>query len=157
MKDHQKRLTFAYSLARQRVEKVASRTKHLFDRRAKALPLLPGERVRVRDRNRRGKGKLCTWWGPEPHVISEIEGKAGVVYREQPEKGGRTLTLHRNALKVCTAPPVEAPQPTEPSVKTHGLVPPLIYGFPPEPVARPAGDDRSARVNLGQPLVRYGD
>lgn len=58
VKDHQKRLTFAYSLARQRVEKVASRTKHLFNRRAKALPLLPGERVWVRDRNRRGKGKL---------------------------------------------------------------------------------------------------
>lgn len=37
MKDHQKRLTFAYSLARQRVEKVASCTKHLFGPEGKSI------------------------------------------------------------------------------------------------------------------------
>lgn len=55
----------------------ASQHKLHYDKRARALPLLPGERVWVRDRNRQGKGKLCTWWSSEPHVVLEQLGTLG--------------------------------------------------------------------------------
>lgn len=110
----------------------ASQNEQQYDNRARALRLLPGERVWVRDRNKQGRGKLCTWWNPEPYVILEQVGDTGVVYRVQPEKGGRAQTIHRNSLKVCTAPPVEAPPPaTGPASETQTFFPPLMYGFPP--------------------------
>lgn len=92
-------------------------------------------------------------------------GDVGVVYRVQPEKGGREQTLHRNAHKLCTAPLAEAPlQTNEPFVETQGLPGPLFYGFPPmvpagpPPAAEPDGvTRRSARPNLGQPPTRYLD
>lgn len=34
-------------------------------------------------------------------------GETGVVYKVQPERGGCEQTVHRNALKVCMAPPAD--------------------------------------------------
>ncbi|XP_051279483.1 uncharacterized protein K02A2.6-like [Dicentrarchus labrax] len=138
VQDHQQKLSLAYSLAKQRIESAATQNKQHYDKRAKALPLLPGERVWVRDRNRRGAGKLCTWWDPEPWVVLEQVGDTGVVYKIQPEKGGRIQNIHRNSLKVCTVPPTEVPLPTtEPVVQMQGPTQPMIYGFLPAPVAIP--------------------
>lgn len=165
VKDHNQRLSLAYRLAKQKMDSAAAQQKQQYDKRARALPLLPGERVYVRDRNRQGKGKLCTWWSPEPYVVLEQVGETGVVYRVQPEKGGREQTLHRNALKVCTAPQTETLQPAaEPTTETQRPAPPLIYGFPPAPLVRPSvvvepdgALRRSVRPNHGQLPVRYRD
>lgn len=51
VKDHQRRLSSAYSIARKRMGESASQQKQHYDRRAKAMPLLPGERVWVQERN----------------------------------------------------------------------------------------------------------
>ena len=163
--DHQRRLLTAYRLTGERTANAASQHKRRHDQKANALPLLPGERVWVRDRNRQGRGKLCPWWDPEPYVILGVVGDAGVVYRVQPEKGGREQTIHRNSLKVCMAPPVEPPLQTNDSViEIQGLPGPVFYGFPateqpgPPPAAEPDGLlRRSARTNLGQPPARYRD
>lgn len=162
--DHQKRLTFAYSLVRKRVDKATLQSKQFYDKKVNALPLVPGERVWLRDRNRQGKGKLCPRWSPDPYVILETVGDTGVVYRVQPEKGGRTLTLHRNSLKVCTAPIEEPPlTTTEDRAQIQTCAPPLIYGFPParagtpEPVDGTGSPRRSTRTTFGRPPQRYGD
>lgn len=165
VQDHQQKLSLAYRLAKQRMDSAATQNKPHYDQRAKVLPLLPGERVWVRDRNRRGAGKLCTWWDPEPWVVLEQVGDTGVVYKIQPEQGGRVQNIHRNSLKVCTVPPAEAPLPsTEPATLIQGPTQPLIYGFLPAPVAiapvnvEPEGVLRhSTRSNFGQPSVRYRD
>lgn len=159
VKDHQNRLTFAYSLAQQKATNAASQQKRQFDKRARALPLTPGERVWVRNRQRQGRGKLSNWWDPEPYVILDIVGDTGVVYKVRPEKGGREQTVHRNSLKVCTVPPVDPqpPQP-EPPPETAGCKLPVFYGFlPPEPQAQDLQGPfrRSSRTNLGQLPVRY--
>lgn len=86
--DHQQRLSLAYCIARQKMDNAASQSKQHYDKRAKATPLLPGERVWVRNRNRRGQGKLCTWWDPEQFVIVELVGNTGLVYRIKPENCG---------------------------------------------------------------------
>lgn len=70
VRDHQEKLSAVYRKARQRMHEVASQHMRHYDNRYKALPLIPGERVWVRDRNRRGRGKLCTWWKPQPHQTS---------------------------------------------------------------------------------------
>ena len=155
----------AYGLARKRMEAAASQSKQQFDKKARAFPLVPGERVWLRDRNRHGRGKLCTWWNPEPYVILEQVGDTGVVYRVQPERGGRTQTIHRNSLKVCTAPPAETPLPAAtPSTETEKITPPLIFGFCPDMVAVPPANmeaevalRRSTRATLGQTPVRFRD
>uniref|UniRef100_A0A3P9MEE5 Gypsy retrotransposon integrase-like protein 1 n=1 Tax=Oryzias latipes TaxID=8090 RepID=A0A3P9MEE5_ORYLA len=162
--DHQKRLSFAYSLVRKRVDKATLQSKQSYDRKVNALPLVPGERVWLRDRNRQGKGKLCSRWSSDPYVILETVGDTGVVYRVQPEKGGRALTIHRNSLKVCTAPLVEPPHAVqEDRTQTQTCTPPLIYGFPPasagtsNPGEGYGGPRRSTRTTLGRPPQRYGD
>lgn len=161
--DHQQRLSLAYCIARQKMDNAASQSKQHYDKRAKATPLLPGERVWVRNRNRRGQGKLCTWWDPEQFVIVELVGNTGLVYRIKPEKGGRERTVHRNALKVCLAPPIDPNPPTNgPAAETHWPQGTAFYGFAPAPVVVPAQEQgpevaprRSNRTNLGQPPARY--
>lgn len=136
VKDHQQRLSLAYSWAKQKMGNAASQHKQQYDKRASTLPLLPGERVWVRDRNRKGRGKLGTWWDSKPYVILEQVGNTGVVYRVQPETGGREQTLHRNALEVCTAPPADVHSPVkEPATETQRLPEPMFYGFLPAAVA----------------------
>ncbi|GLD56410.1 uncharacterized protein AKAME5_000876000 [Lates japonicus] len=149
----------------------ASQHKRHYDKKAKAMPLLPGERVWVRERNRHGRGKLCTWWGADPYVILDKVGDTGVVYRVQPEKGGREQTVHRNALKLCTAPPADVLPPSgEPNkdsqrlTETQRLPEPLFYGFLPAALPMPPQDGqlgatprRSTRPNFGQPPERAKD
>lgn len=94
VRDHHQKLSFAYGLARQIIERTAGHNKTVYDRKANAPPLAPGERVWVRDRNRKGQEKLHPGWDPEPHVILELIGDTGVVYKIRPEKGGREKTIH---------------------------------------------------------------
>lgn len=87
------------------------------------------------------------------------------MYKVQPERGGREQTVHRNALKVCTAPPaVDPPQVSEQVAETEPLRQPLMYWFFPAAVAMPPQNEepevapwRSTRANFGHPSVRYRD
>uniref|UniRef100_A0A3B3DC26 Integrase catalytic domain-containing protein n=1 Tax=Oryzias melastigma TaxID=30732 RepID=A0A3B3DC26_ORYME len=104
VQEHHDRLTVAYQLARKKANNAASVHKKIYDRKTSVSLLLPGERVWVRDRNRQGRGKLSPYWNPEPYVVLEVFGGSGLVYKVQPERGGREITIHRNSLKVCIAP-----------------------------------------------------
>lgn len=104
-------------------------------------------------------------------MILDKVGDTGVVYRVQPEQGGREQTVHRNALKLCTAPPTDVlPPPSESEtdsqrpIETPRLPEPLFYGFLPAAMPMPpqdgeleAGPRRSTRPNFGQPPERYRD
>ena len=167
VRNHHQRLSFAYSLARQNIEKAAGSNKEIYDQKADALPLTPGERVWVRDRNRRGQGKLHPGWDPEPYVVLGQVGDTGVVYKIRPEKGGAEKTMHRNSLKPCIGPgndpteeTLEAPQDTRVPSQTPYcflLVPPEDPpDNPPGNQSEPAqGPRRSARQNFGLPPARF--
>ena len=73
VENHQQRLSLAYSIARQKMNETAAQQRQ-YDKKAKAMPLLPGERVWVQERNRQGRGKLCTWWSAKPYVILDKVG-----------------------------------------------------------------------------------
>ncbi|CAL9687523.1 unnamed protein product [Knipowitschia caucasica] len=162
--DHRNKLSFAYSLARKKAAGVASQQKRQFDKKAQALPLITGDRVWLRNRKRQERGKLGSWWDPEPHVILDIVGETGVVYRVRPEKGGREQTVHRNSLKVCTVPPADPePQPEAPPLQTSSQELPVFYGFMPPPEPQMEAPDyrnqprRSNRTNQGRLPARYTD
>ncbi|XP_025756395.1 uncharacterized protein LOC112842954 [Oreochromis niloticus] len=71
VKDHHQKLSFAYEMARKKMRAAATQNKRAYDRSARALPLVPGERVWIRDRNRQGQGKLHPGWSSEPYVVVE--------------------------------------------------------------------------------------
>lgn len=162
VQDHYKKLKWAYASAKNKMDHAAGKMKPTYDRGAKDVPLLDGQRVWVRDRNRQGRGKLCGWWGPVPHVVIGTLGETGLVYRVRPEMGGKEKVLHRNALKLCIASEVEDLAPpstldTTPIVMARDPVPYSIWVAPaPEPVNM--GNEtvrRSARTNVGQRPMRY--
>lgn len=75
-------------------------SKKVCEKKAQTLPLAPGGRVRVRDRNGIGQGKLHPGRKVEPHVTLEQVTETVVVYKVQPEERGREKMLHRNSLKL---------------------------------------------------------
>lgn len=52
--DHHQKRSYVYKLASKKIVSVAEQTKQHYDRKAHATPLLIGERVWTRDRNRQG-------------------------------------------------------------------------------------------------------
>ena len=155
VQDHQQRMATAYRAANQRLGGEATQRKRIYDLKAGIPQMLPGERVWVRNRNRRGQGKLGTWWDPEPFVVLGTVGDTGLVYRIRPEKGGAERTIHRNALKKCVTPRESTASPEPVSSPKRPEVP-QYYGFCPMPGV-PVGPRRSTRANMGTPPVRYRD
>lgn len=158
VQEHQKKLSWAYASAKRAMDNTATLSKQTYDRRAKATPLLAGQRVWVRDRNRQGRGKLCSWWDPTPYVVLETLGNTGLVYRVRPEQGGKEKSLHRNALKLCSAAEVRHPEPIVPE-ETRRQLHPMPYSIwvasEPDHVNEENPVRRSVRPNLGQRPVRY--
>lgn len=92
-------------------------------------------------------------------MILEQVGDTGVMYRTQPERGGHEQTLHRSAMKVFTALPVEVPPP---ATELQGLKYPHHLDFMDFCLRTVTGSlldelenalRRSAWTNLGKPLA----
>lgn len=160
---HHQRLHSAYEQVSGRINAAAIKNKQMYDRTAREAPLLPGERVLVRDNRRQGKGKLGDRWEPVPYVVQHQQRPGQPVYVLRPEgKAGPERVLHRNLIRPCPnypRPPLEAPPaPTvcAPPLQGWAVVPRL-------PEAEPRGLDpgspprRSQRENRGRPPERYGD
>ncbi len=160
---HHQRLHSAYELVTDRINRAAAKNKRLYDRTAREAPLLPGERVLVRDNRRQGKGKLSDRWEALPYVVQCQQRPDQPVYTIRPEgKPGPERVIHRNLIRPCPnypKPTVEAPAvPVAPR-------PPLVGWavVPRGPDIEPRGVDpaspprRSQRDNRGQPPERYGD
>lgn len=158
VQEHHQKLSWAYALAKKTMDEAAKLSKQTYDSRVKAIPFLVGQRVWICDRNRQGRGKLCSWWDPMPYVVLGTLGSTGLVYRVRPEHGGQEKVLHRNALKLCSSPEVGQPQPiiTE-GTSTH--TDPLPYSMwvalGPDYGNGENQVRRSTRPNLGQWPVRY--
>lgn len=161
VRDHYQKLSHAYDLARKKMRQIAEESKRCYDRKARAAPLLIGERVCVRNRNRQGQGKLHPGWDPEPQIILETVGETGLLYRIRPERGGKERVFHRNSLKLCTIPqaplPVTRPRSTE-QTPLH-----MLYYIPEMDQPMPGSLEgevqvrRSSRSTKGQAPARYRD
>lgn len=158
VQEHHQKLSWAYALAKKTMDEAATLSKQTYDSKAKATPFLAGQRVLIRDRNRQGRGKLCSWWDPMPYVVLGALGSTGLVYRVRPEQGGQEKVLHRNALKLCSLPEVGQRQPiiTE-GTSTHidHLPYSMWVALEPDDVNGETQVRRSTRLNLGQRPLRY--
>lgn len=99
---HHQQLHFSYGRVTDRINGAAEKNKRLYDRTAREAPLLPGERVLVRDSRRQGKGKLSDRWEVMPYVVERQRDPDLPVYIIRPEgRLGPERVLHRNLLRPC--------------------------------------------------------
>lgn len=160
---HHRNLHYAYRQVTDQISAAAAKSKRLYDRMAREAPLLPGERVLVRDSRRQGKEKLSDRWEPRPYVVERQHGPDHPVNTIRPEgKSGPERTLHRNLLHPCpNFPRPREEVPTVPAAPRSPLVGWALIPRRPEveirgadPVVPPR---HSQRDTQGQPPVRYGE
>lgn len=103
---HHQRLQAAYQKAWEQGGQAAAHQKKQYDCSAKEAPLLPGERVLVKDQRARSRGKLTDKWEASPYVVVSQPRPENPVYIVSQEHGkGRERVLHRNMLRPCPLPP----------------------------------------------------
>lgn len=108
VKCHQQRLRYAYEKAGKHTDIERTRQKRHYDHNAENSPLLPGERVMMRDMRARGRGKLADKWEVVPYIVEKQTNPELPVYVVRPEQGqGAEKVVHRNMLRPCSFPPVE--------------------------------------------------
>ncbi|KAK7883852.1 hypothetical protein WMY93_026975 [Mugilogobius chulae] len=132
---HQQALKQAYQLTNRRAQQRQSQDQARYNHKARLAPLLPGERVLIRNFRRRARGKLSPRWGPELYVVVEqLRGKFPV-YIVRPEgKTGPTRTHHHNNLRPCPVNVFQEEVPTErsehveevPTARPEDLPPPHL-------------------------------
>lgn len=132
---HQNALCRAYEKTQQQARQRQERDAARYNRKARLLPLLPGERVLIRNFRRRARGKLTHKWRPEPYVIIKCLRENHPVYIIRPEgKEGPTRTVHRNNLRPCPLTILQEPPPAEPEsqrpLNTQSQLPPPTCWLP---------------------------
>ncbi|XP_063042902.1 serine/threonine-protein kinase C-like [Engraulis encrasicolus] len=143
--------------AKSRVQRRQEQDKQRYDRRSRAVPLLPGERVLLRNFRRRSQGKLAPHWQPTPFVVIAQLQPGHPVYKVRPEGGlGPEKTIHRNNLRPCTweprrdnraeAPTVQAPGPNPLHRLSQPLFLPVHVPVTEPPVEQPAAGPSTAHM-----------
>ncbi|MGH0150878.1 UNVERIFIED_CONTAM: hypothetical protein FKN15_041562 [Acipenser sinensis] len=155
---HHAKLYSAYQKAGKRSGQAAERSKSRYDRTARDAPLLPGERVLVSSKRRRGRGKLADRWESEPYVVVERIDSQAPVYRVRPEgQDGPTRVIHRNLLRPCILYPQEMlDRPPEIVTQREDALQPMWgYLFPQGAGEGAPPPRRSERENRGRLPARY--
>lgn len=103
------RMQEAYRIASKTAQSHQSRAKKCYDKKTHGVELQSGGRVLVTNvRDKRGPGKLRSYWEEEICIVVKRKHKDSPVYVVRPEKGvGRTRVLHRNLLLPCDFLPIE--------------------------------------------------
>lgn len=152
VKRHQEALSHAYQTVQTRTQRRQELDQARYNRRAKLAPLLPGERVLVRNFRRRAKGKLNFKWAPEPFVVVRQLREGHPVYVLRPEgKEAPTRTVHRNNLRPCPLNMLQDSQvPDEPgpvAMDQADVLPPPTWWLP------GLSDNQPPAVNMGVPAL----
>jgi hypothetical protein len=94
------RLIDAYKKAKETATKTAEVNKRLYDQKAHAAKIVPGDLVLVRNVTVRGKHKICDKWENEPYLVVDQPNPDIPVYdvRRNGPRARRVRRLHRNLL-----------------------------------------------------------
>uniref|UniRef100_A0A3B5A2A5 Integrase catalytic domain-containing protein n=1 Tax=Stegastes partitus TaxID=144197 RepID=A0A3B5A2A5_9TELE len=99
VKLNHKVLSHTYQAVKNHYQRGQEQDQTHYNRRVKRAPLLPGERVLVRNFRKRAKGKLAPRLTPEPFVVVTPLREDNPVYVLWPEgREGPTRTVNRNKL-----------------------------------------------------------
>lgn len=108
---HHQRLCYAHQKAKQVLEAARKSQKQKYDQAPLSFPLLPGERVLLKQRGAKDCGKLADNWEKSPYIVVRQPNPDIPVYVVKPDKGeGTEKVVHRNFLRSC---PVNYEVPTE--------------------------------------------
>lgn len=151
---HHRTLVEAYARVQAHAKQRQDWDRARYDQRARALPLLPGERVLIRNFRRRARGKLAPHWVPTPYVIMAQIRPGHPVYSIRPEgKEGPIQTMHRNNLRPCPAglwPEQTEPEVRPPRVDSQSNQPIFLLPFAPlaqlDPVVEAAIPDPAVEL-----------
>lgn len=106
VQSHHQTLLQAYASVRNNAERRNHWNQRHYNRNTRTLPLLPGERVLMRNFRRRAQGKLAPRWLPAPFVVVRQSHPDRPVFTIRPEgKDGPCRTLHLNNLRPCPGDP----------------------------------------------------
>ena len=102
VRTHHQKLTFAHQRAAEKLETARQQQKRAHDQCPLSNPLLPGERVLLKQRGAKVGGKLADYWERIPHVVVSQPNTDLPVYVVKPEMGeGGEKVLHRNLMRQC--------------------------------------------------------
>ena len=97
----------AFQAANQNIERAGAANKRRYDAKSKAVSIVVGDKVLVRNVGERGgTGKLRSWWEQKIYVVVEVNDVVPV-YTIRPIDGKQTKTVHRNMLMRINDMPVD--------------------------------------------------
>uniref|UniRef100_A0A667XMX4 Integrase catalytic domain-containing protein n=1 Tax=Myripristis murdjan TaxID=586833 RepID=A0A667XMX4_9TELE len=112
VQSHHQTLLRAYQHVAAQTRQRQQQDKARYDSKVKHVPLLPGERVLLRNFRRHNQGKLAPRWQSTPYVIVCQMRPHQPVYKIRPEgKEGPERTIHRNNIRPCPFEPLPPHQP----------------------------------------------
>ena len=98
--DWQQAMNQAFEIVNRNKEKAGQQNKAYYDKKARGVELVLGDRVLSRNRERGGTGKIRTVWEDKVYRIVE-KSKDIPVFVIKPEDGGKSKRVHRNDLLRC--------------------------------------------------------
>lgn len=146
---HHSILIRAYETVAKHTQQRQDRDQQRHNQRRRAEPLLPGERVLMRNFRWRSQGKLAPRWNREPFVVVSALSPNSPTYRIRPEgQEGPEHTIHRNDLKPCLFAPAQPPPGKDPDPATQE-----VRGHPPMLLIRPQWTMPGRTVPVEQPVA----
>lgn len=102
VKLHHSRLKLVHRQAAEKLENARQHQKMSHNKRPMSTPLLPRERVLLRQRGTKSGGKLSDVWESVPYVIVKQPNLDLQVFVVKPETGqGSEKVLHQNLMRPC--------------------------------------------------------
>lgn len=118
VQEHQARLQMAFDGAQARLQQAADRRKKNFDQRVKAVPLIEGQLVFLRNFTARGPHKIRDRWSSVRYLVLKAPKSGGSVYSIAPvDDETKVKHVHRFMLKVVVGMDnLDSTSPEEPAL-----------------------------------------
>ena len=99
----------ACKIAREKMGKMAAYNKRSYDKKAKAVDIVVGDRVLMRNKRDRSEGtaKLTSYWEHSIFVVTEKRENLPVYRIKNIHKKSDVRVVHRNLLMLCNELPME--------------------------------------------------
>ena len=119
VQDWQTAMQEAVKVARENITKSAQYNKRYYDKRAKAVEIVVGDMVLVKNVRERSGGKLKSYWEEALFKVVEKKDNLPVYTIKNMKKARDVRTVHRNLIMKCDELPLDVfDQDEEPKLKT---------------------------------------
>ena len=118
--DLQEQVQYSQEIAGRNIQQRAAKAKEMYDKRAVAAALEPGDSVLIRRTAFTGREKLADKWIDDIHIVVSQPNPEIAVYKVKSlSRPGKVRTLHRNLLLPVFCEENSNNQPPKKAVSTH--------------------------------------